>query len=47
MVTEPTHIDGGVLDLVLTDVPDIVEVRVGTPVGTSGYSAVFMNVVVE
>ena len=23
MVTEPTHIDGGRLDLVLTDVPDV------------------------
>ena len=27
---EPTHIDGRVLDLVLTDVPDVVGVRVGS-----------------
>ena len=40
MVTEPTQIDGGVLDLVLTDVFDIVGVRVGSSVGTSNYSAV-------
>ena len=33
MVTQPTHIDGGVLDLVLTDVHDLVEVWVGLPVG--------------
>ena len=44
MVTEPTHIDGGVLDLVLTDVPDVIRVRVGLP-GTSNHCAVFMNVV--
>ena len=31
MVTEPTHIDGGVLDLVLTDVLYVVGVRVGSP----------------
>ena len=40
MVTEPTHIDRGVLDLVLTDVPDVVGVRISWPVGTSDYSAV-------
>ena len=28
MVMEPTHIDGGVLNLVLTDVPDVVRIRV-------------------
>ena len=32
--TEPIHIDEEVLDLVLTEVPDIAEVRVGLPVGT-------------
>ena len=41
MVTEPTHIDGGVFDLVLTNVSDVVEVRVGSPVGTLDHSAVF------
>ena len=44
MVTEPTHIDGEVPDLVLTDVPDVVGVRVGLPVGTSHHSAVIMAV---
>ena len=29
MVTEPTHVDGGVPDLLLTDVHDLFEVRVG------------------
>ena len=37
MVTEPTYIDGGVLDLVLTDVPDVFVVWVCLPVGTSDY----------
>ena len=47
MVMEPTHIDGGVLDLVLTDDPDAVGNRVGSPVGTSDYTIVFINVVRE
>ena len=47
MVTEPTGIDGGVLDLVLTDIPDVVGVRVGSPVGTSDHSAIFIDVVLE
>ena len=47
MVTEPTHIDGGGLDLVLTDAPDVAGVRVGSPVGTSDHSAVFIDVVLE
>ena len=47
MVTEPTYNDGGVLDLVLTDVPDLVGIRVGSPVGTSYHSAVFADVVPE
>ena len=47
MITEPTHIDGGVLDLVLTDVPDVVVVRVGSPVGILDHSAVFIDVVLE
>ena len=40
MVPEPIHIDGGVLDLVVTDGPDLVWVRVGSPVRTAGYIAV-------
>ena len=47
MVTEPTHIDGRVLDLVLTDIPDVVGVRVGSHVGTSDHIAVFMDIVLE
>ena len=35
MVTEPTHIDRGVLDLVLREISDIERVRVGWRVGTS------------
>ena len=45
MVTEPTHIDGGALDLVLTSVHDLVEVRVGSPFGTSDHSAILIDVV--
>ena len=47
MVTELTNIDVGVLDSVLTDVTDVVGVRVGSLVGTSNHRAVFMDVVLE
>ena len=47
MVTEPTHIDGGVFDLVLIGVHDLFEGRVGSPVGTSDHSAIFIDVVLE
>ena len=47
MVTEPTHTDGGVLYLVLTDVHDLVKVRVGSSVGTSDRSAIFIYVLLE
>ena len=33
MVTEPTHIEGGVPDLALTDVHNLLEVRGGSPLG--------------
>ena len=36
----PTHIAGNRLDLLMTDVPDIVDVVVGTTLGTSGHSFV-------
>ena len=40
------NINGGVLDLVLTDVPDIVVgVRVDSPAGISDNNVVFINVV--
>ena len=37
LVSSPTHIAGNRLDLVMTDVPDIVDVVVGTPLGTSDH----------
>ena len=43
-VTEPTHIDGGVFALVLTDVPDVVAVRVGSLVETTDQGAVYIDV---
>ena len=39
--------DAGVVDLVLTDIPDVVGVRVGLPVGTSDHTAYFMDVVLK
>ena len=33
----PTQIDGNRLDLVMNDVPDIIDVFVGTPLGTSDH----------
>ena len=48
MATEPIHIEGeGVLDLLLTDVPDAIGVRVDSPVGTTDHSAVFITVVLK
>ena len=44
MITEPTHIDEGVLALVLTIVSDVVGVRVDSSVGTSDYSVIFIDV---
>ena len=46
MVTEPTHTDGGTLDLVLTDVPDFVG-RVRSPGGISDHRAVYIDGVVD
>ena len=37
LVRGPTHIAGNRLDLVMTDVHDIVDVVVGTPLGTSDH----------
>ena len=37
LVRCPTHIAGNRLDLVMTDAPDIVDVFVGTPLGTSDH----------
>ena len=37
VVSCPTHIAGNRLDLVMTDVPGVVDVVVGTPLGTSDH----------
>ena len=46
-VTKNTHIDGGVLGLVLTDIPDVIGVRVGSPIGSSNHITVFIDVILE
>ena len=43
----PTHIAGNRLNLVMTDVPDIVDVVVGTPLGTSDHCFVSFVLRVE
>ena len=43
LVLEPTYINGGVLDLVLAYVPDVVRVRAGT----SAHSAIFIDFELE
>ena len=37
LVESPTHVAGSRLDLVMTDVPDVVDVSVGAPVGSSDH----------
>ena len=44
LVRESTHKDGNRLDLVMTDVPEAVDVAVGAPLGTSDHSHVSMTV---
>ena len=39
MVVGPTHARGGTLDLLMTDVPDLVRVAVVAPVGNSDHSS--------
>ena len=39
LVSEPTHRSGNALDLVFTDVPSVVSVRVSSNIGTSDHSA--------
>ena len=44
LVVDPTHVRGGTLDLLKTDVPDLVRVAVVAPIGNSDHyslSAVF------
>ena len=39
MVVGPTHARGGIPDLLMTDVPDIIRVAVVAPIGNSDYSS--------
>ena len=43
MVTEPTHIDGELFYLVLTDAHDLVEFRVNSPIGMLCWSNLFFT----
>ena len=47
MVDEPSHINGGGLDLVLADVSDILRVRDGSSIRTTDHSAIFIDVGLE
>lgn len=47
LVTSPTHIAGNTLDLVITEVPDVVDVSVGTPLGTSDHCCLNLHVTVN
>ena len=38
LVIGPTHARGGTLDLLMTDVPDLVQVAVVAPLGSSNHS---------
>ena len=44
LVSEPTHRDGGVLDLAFTDTPDLVKVTVGSRVGNSDHCSLSLTV---
>ena len=39
LVVSPTHARGGTLDLLMTDVPDLVQVSVVAPIGNSDHSS--------
>ena len=39
LVVGPTHARGGILDLLMTDVPDLVLVSVVAPIGNSDHSS--------
>ena len=40
LVVSPTHARGGILDLLMTDVPDLIQVAVVAPIGNSDHSSV-------
>ena len=39
LVVGPTHALGGILDLLMTDVPDLIQVAVVAPIGNSDHSS--------
>ena len=39
LVVGPTHACGGILDLLMTDVPDLIQVAVVVPIGNSDHSS--------
>ena len=39
LVVGPTHARGGILDLLMTDVSDLIQVSVVTPIGNSDHSS--------
>ena len=47
MVRGATHIAGNRLDLVMTDAPDVVDVTLGSPLGTSDHCFVNCELLVE
>ena len=39
LVADPTHARGGTLNLLMTDIPDLVRVAIVTPIGNSDHSS--------
>ena len=39
LVVGPTHASGGILDLLMTDIPDLIQVAVVAPIGNSDHSS--------
>ena len=47
LVVGPTHVRGGTLDLLMTDVPDLVRVAVVEPIGYSDHSSLLAVISME
>ena len=47
LVDRPTHILGNTLDLLLTDVPGIVDATVSQPVGTSDHNSILVDITTD
>ena len=47
LVDKPTHNLGKTLDLLLTDVPGIVDATVSQPVGTSDHNSILVNITTD